>query len=205
MPTLADIKTRVITETNRDDLTTDLASTLSDTINRAIAYYGQERWWFNEQRYTSTITAGSQYLDIPAGIGFIDQLFLVIGNIRYNLIPQTPEHIESLYSTPITGQPTDYAVFLTQVRFWPTPPTAWQIVWYGLQDYTLSSDSDSNYWTNQGQDLIVARTEYLLYRDVFKGDPRLQTAEMAMNEAYQRLKAETTRRLSNQRMRPSQL
>ena len=56
MATLSDLKTRVQTELNRDDLADDLADSLTLSIQQSIDYYAPQRFWFNEKRTTSTMT-----------------------------------------------------------------------------------------------------------------------------------------------------
>lgn len=210
MATLGDLKTRIITETNRDDLGDDLASTLSGIIAKSIDQYAAERWWFNELRTTSACVSANQYATLPTGFRVLDKLFLVVGNVNYTLRPRQNLEIEALYTTPISGQPTDYAVYGSQVRFWPTPNSAYPLIWELIADVTpaldYADDTSTNAWTNQGQDLICAEAKMRLYRDVLSAqttDPRYQLALQQREQAYSRLKGETTRRLSTGRVRAS--
>lgn len=210
MGTLLDLKTRIITETNRDDLGDDLASTLSGIIAKSIDQYAAERWWFNELRTTSACTNGNQYATLPTGFRVLDKLFLVVGNVNYTLRPRQNLEIEALYTTPISGQPTDYSVIGSQVRFWPTPNSAYPLIWELIADVTpaldYADDTSANAWTNQGQDLICSEAKMRLYRDVLSAqttDPRYQLALQQREQAYSRLKGETTRRLSTGRVRAS--
>jgi hypothetical protein len=194
--TLGELKTRVITEVNRDDLADDLATILQTYIERSIDFYSSSRFWFNEFHTTSTFAINEQYTDIPEGVREIDDVWIIVGSVRYRLMRQEMADLEALYSVPLTGQPTDYAVFGTQIRLWPTPNIAYSGIWIGIRDVTpLVDDDSSNYWTIQGQDLIDARTRYLLYRDEFRDDFGTQQAGIAMDEAYRRLKGETNRRI----------
>ena len=86
MATLSDLKTRVQTELNRDDLADDLADSLTLSIQQSIDYYAPQRFWFNEKRTTSTMTIGDEYVDLPTGLRFIDKVFLVVGNVRYRMV-----------------------------------------------------------------------------------------------------------------------
>jgi hypothetical protein len=209
MATLGDLKTRIITETNRDDLADTLASSLTTVIQSAIDYYAAERFWFNEATTTATCVIGNQYLAIPTGIRFEDSIFLIVGNVRYRLRKRQMTEIESLYSTPISGQPTDYATFGTNIRLWPTPNLTYSTIWDGVSDVTAldyGDDTSSNYWTVQGYDLITARAKIILYRDYLSAlvtDPRLQLAGAQESSAYDRLKGETNRRISTGRIRAS--
>lgn len=209
MATLAELKTRVQTELNRDDLADDLADSLTLSIQQSIDYYAPQRFWFNEGRTTTTMTIGDEYTNLPSDLRFIDKVFLVVGNVRYRMIVREMTDIEALYTTPIRGQPTDYAVFGTQIRTWPTANVAYTLIWEYVKDVTALDYNDpnsSNYWTTQGYDLITARTKIYLLRDYLSAmetDPRYQLALDQENSAYNRLKGETNRRLSTGRIKAS--
>lgn len=209
MATLSDLKTRVQTELNRDDLADDLADSLTLSIQQSIDYYAPQRFWFNEGRTTTTMTIGDEYTNLPSDLRFIDKVFLVVGNVRYRMIVREMTDIEALYTTPIRGQPTDYAVFGTQIRTWPTANVAYTLIWEYVKDVTALDYNDpnsSNYWTTQGYDLITARTKIYLLRDYLSAmetDPRYQLALDQENSAYNRLKGETNRRLSTGRIKAS--
>lgn len=202
MATLSDLKTRVQTELNRDDLADDLADSLTLSIQQSIDYYAPQRFWFNEKRTTSTMTIGDEYVDLPTGLRFIDKVFLVVGNVRYRMVERQMTEIEALYTTPIRGQPTDFAVFGTQIRTWPTANLGYTLIWEYVGDVTALDYNDpnsTNYWTTQGYDLITARTKIYLLRDYLSAmetDPRYQLALAQEDSAYSRLKAETNRRIS---------
>lgn len=209
MASLGDLKSRIITETTRDDLADDLAASLTLVIQQAIDFYAAEPWWFNQDRVVTSVTPNSEYSSRPSGMRVTIKPFLLIGGVRYDLTRRSMAEIEGLYTTPLTGQPTDYCEFQSQIRYWPTPAIAYQVVWLDSDDVAAldySDDNSTNFWTNQGQDLIVGRCKFLLYRDYLSttsADPRISLAENAMGEAYSRLKAETNRRLAKGKVRPS--
>lgn len=196
MATLGELKTQITAEVNRDDLADDLATILETYIDRSIEFYANSRFWFNEARTVGTFTIGDEYLNLPAGTRVLDQLYIIIGSVRYEMLRREMDQIETLYSVPMTGQPTDYAIFGDQIRVWPTPNIGWQYIALTVTDVTpLTDDSSSNYWTNEGQDLIDARTRYLLYRDALRDDGGKAAAKEAMDEAYANLKGKTNRKI----------
>ena len=209
MATLADLKARIVEETNRDDLQDEAASVLTRVIQDAIEMYAAEPWWWNKARVQTNCVIGNEYVDRPAGARIIDKPFLVVGNVRYDMTKQSMETIEALYTTPISGQPTDYCEFVTQVRLWPTPNQTYPIIWLDTADVTpldYGDDASSNYWTNQGAPLIAAQAKILLYRDYLSAeasDPRLALAVNQEASWYNRLKGETNRRIGTGRVRPS--
>lgn len=208
--TLDGLRNRIITETVRNDLADDLASILDQQIASAVDYYESERWWFNEVRTNSTFTAGGEYQAIaPVGYNTIDALYIVIGGVRYWLTPRSMEDLENLYTVPQVGQPTDYAVFGTNVRLWPTPNIAYQAIWLTINavtptlDYTkpLGSNTSANMWTQGGQDLITSRVKMNLYRDQFRDSDGLLLATAAEKAAYATLKGTSNVLLSTGKIR----
>ena len=209
MANLGDLRTRLIVETTRDDLADSLATSLDQVIADAIDFYAAEPWWFNQQRVTSPTVINSEYVDRPDGMRILNVPFLLIGGVRFDLTRRSMEYIEGLYTTPLTGQPTDYCEFVSQIRLWPTPSAVWTLIWLDRGDVAALDYTDptsSSFWTNQGEPLIRARSKFVLYRDflsVTTTDPRISLAENAMTEAYSRLKAESNRRIASGKMRPS--
>lgn len=209
MATLADLQARIISEANRPDLADTMAADLQTLILKSIDQYADSPWWFNEVSVTSAFTPSVNTLALPTGLRLIRELFLVVGNVRYPLRAQQPAYIDQLYTTPIKGQPTDYAMLGSNIYVWPTPNVAYPVIWDLIADVTPALDfanpsSSVNAWTNQGQDLITARAKLRLYRDYLSAsaqDPRVANAAMQEEEAYSRLKGETNRRISTGRMR----
>ena len=210
MATLGDLKTRIISETTRDDLADDLAAQFQNVIAQAIDQYAAERWWFNESRQSVLTTPGQQTIPWPTGARIIDGLYLEQnnGNTRWPLQARSIDEFESLMQPSTLGQPADYLVKGLLVYLFPTPNAAYSLVWDLLIDVAppLVLDTDQNFWTNQGQDLIAAQTKIRLYRDYLSAvatDPRLMGATMAEQAAYSRLRAESTRRTATGRLQPA--
>jgi len=206
--TLGDLKSRIVDETNRDDLADDLQTALNRVIADAIDYYATERWWFTEARVTSNCTPGNQYLDLPTGLRVLDRPFLVVGNVRFDMTRRSMESVEALYTTIVSGQPTDFSVFGAQIRLWPTPDQAYQVIWLDVADAAAldyTNANSSNVWTAYAAPLIAARAKIILYRDYLSAaetDPRITLAMKQEADVYSRIKGETNRRLATGRMRP---
>lgn len=207
--TLGDLRQRIIDETNRDDLADDLLDALNRVIGDAIDYYAAERWWFTEARVTSVCTPGNEYLALPTGIRLLDRPFLLVNDVRYSLAKRSMEEIEGFNTVVVQGQPTDFAVYSTNIRLWPWPSEAYTVIWLEAADAAAldyTDDASSNVWTVNAAPLIAARAKIILYRDYLSAseqDPRIANAMMQEKEAYSRLKGETTRRLGTGRVRPS--
>lgn len=213
MATLGDLKQRIISETTRDDLADDLASQFTNIIARSIDQYAAERWWFNERRLLIPTVAGQGYILWPAGTTvarWIDGLYLEQngGNTRWPICPRSIAEFEELAQPSITGQPTDYLVADDRIRLFPIPNAVYNIAADLIVDVTppLVADTDSNAWTNQGQDLITAQAKIVLYRDYLSAtsnDPRFILAIAQEKDAYSRLRSESTRRTATGRLQPA--
>jgi hypothetical protein len=205
MATYADMQTRIIAETNRDDLLDDLATSLTRAINQSIEFYANTRFWFTEALLTAVCSPYNEYVAFPTGLRIIDRIGLTVGSTQYPLKVRSLVTIEDWAKVAIsTGQPTDYAVYGDQIRLWRQPTIAYPLTFIGIADLSALVDGDDqNAWTNEAQDLIAARARYLLYRDQFRDQAGAQTAQIAEGEALSKLKGETARRLGTGRMRSS--
>jgi hypothetical protein len=209
MGTLADLRARIISETNRDDLVDDMAAALDQVIQASVAQYADELWWFNEIPLTTVCTVGSPYAQIPSGVYRIDDLWVIVGAVRYPLRRLPWAHIESLYTVPSIGQPTDYAEVNGQIYMWPTASQPWPLLWNVIADvlpaldFTDPTGASSNIWTNEGQDLITAQSKIRLYRDYLSAvatDPRIVQATTQEADAYSNLRSRSNRRTSSGRV-----
>lgn len=209
--TLADLQNRIITETNRDDLADALASQLNQSISDAIAEYENERFWFNELRVQTTISANSQYTPLPTGYQFIDDLYILVGNVEFWVQKRTNEYLESLYTVPQIGQPIIWAPYLQQARIWPTPNINYPAIWLTVSNVTPALTyptpaiipdigNQSNNWTTDGMRLITAKAKWFLYRDVFKDPIATAAAADAVQTAYANLKGISNKRVATGRL-----
>lgn len=219
MATLGDLQNRVIAETMRDDLSDDLAAQFAIVVAKAIEQYANERWWFNEYRVTfQTITNQNYVVWNQTGappMRWIDGLWLELnqGNTRWPVHACSIDEFEALNQPLVKGQPTNYLVTTdvngsSIIKLFPIPSTTWQLAMDYIADVQpyVVLPTDSNFWTNQGQDLIVAQCKIRLYRDYLSAnvqDPRLANAIEQEKDAYSRLRSESTRRTSTGRLMPS--
>jgi hypothetical protein len=205
MATLGELKTRVITETNRDDLADDLATALDTCIAQAVSYYANQRFWFNETIVTAICSIGSEYVQIPANLVWFDGVNCLVGAIKTPMTRRSLWYIENLAGTVNTrGQPTEYAVLDGQIRVWPKPSSAYTLTFVGLTNPGVpASDTASNMWTTDAYDLIAYRTKFLLYRDVLRDEDGARLATAAEQEALSNLIALTGQTLTSGRMRAS--
>jgi hypothetical protein len=208
MGTLADLRTRITSETVRDDLADDMAADLDRVIAGSIDAYANEPWWFNEKSVVAPCVVNNDHVNLPAGFRMLVDLFSIIGGVRYRMRVRQTADILSLYSTPQTGQPTDFALDGEAVFLWPKPNQAYPLLFEMVVDVSPALDyavpASANVWTTQGQDLICGTAKLRLYRDYLSAtlqDTRVINAKNQMDEAYSQLRGESNRRMSTGRVR----
>jgi hypothetical protein len=150
------------------------------------------------------------YVPIDPSILRIDVIRAVIGGVRYKMTERQVDYIMAAYSTPNSGQPTEWATLGEQVLVYPMPNQPYPLLMEIMQQvtpvYDGTDDTVSNVWSNVGQDLIVARVKLRLYRDYLSStatDPRIQGAMAQEDEAYTKLRSQSNRRTGVGRMEPA--
>jgi hypothetical protein len=215
MATLDDLRDRIIRETNRDELTDAPnvdnlidanATTLDLCIQRAVDYYANQRFFFNETTTTLSAISGTQAITYPSGYRSIDRLSVNIGGNRYGLQVQDWITIDQwLGWGTANGQPTDYSVSNGVITLYPIPNDTYMLTVLGISDVTPALDysdgASSNAWTNEAQDLIAYRTRFLLLRDYFRDPDGASLAAGAEQEALAKLRAQTANQISTNRIR----
>lgn len=210
MANLGDLKARIIAETLRDDLADDLKVQFDGIIQKSIDQYAAVRWWFNEKATSVVCTVGNKFVPLPSDFRFMDAADLTVGGIRYRMTLRDSGELDARYNAgPISGQPTEYAIFGANMWVWPQPSQAYPINLLYVADVSpaldYTNDASANFWTDQGQDLITARAKLRLYRDFLSAnlqDPRVVQANNQEGEAYSRLRAEHNRRIGTSTVRP---
>jgi hypothetical protein len=196
MATYAELKTRIITEMVRDDLSDDLATQLTTHIARACEYYANQRFWFNAIVTTVNTVANTATVAIPTTVRRIDRLTIPANYVE--LIESTLPDLDDVGHTTV-GRPERYAYYNDYVRLYPVPDAIYTLRIYGTAQIAApSSDSDTNVWTTEAQDLIVAHTKMTLSRDQFRDPEGTQLFMGAVQDSLTRLRRETAQRLRTQ-------
>lgn len=197
MATLSDLKTRIITEMVRDDLSDDLATQLLNHIQSACEFYAEEKFWFNSLVASVSTVASTQTVDIPVTFRRIDQVVIPAYNTEI-----AEETLGNMPIYPVYGLPNSYAYYNDQLTLYPIPNAVYSLELTGIAQVDAPAlDADTSIWTNEAKDLIVSRTKMTLYRDQFRDPEGTQMAIAATQEAYNKLKRETARRLET-KLRP---
>ena len=181
----------------------DIAQEIKDAIKTAIAYYQNERFWFNEKWDTATTAAGVQRYALPTGFIEFDDIRLEESGSSLYPLRRTPFNtiLELTTHTAHTGRPQDYAIFANELWFWPIPDSEFTYYRYYLRELsTLSGDADTNAWMTSGEELIRLRAERELWMNVLHDDERAVSCALAEDAALARLRGRTEQQLSSGRI-----
>jgi hypothetical protein len=191
MTTLLDLKTRIIAEMVRDDLSDDLADQLLIHIQRACEYYADEKFWFNSIIASAVTVEGTATVNVPATMRRVDRVS--IPAYYTDLIEVT---LMDLGTDTTQSIPRGYAYYNDALKFYPIPDAVYTLSLQGLAQVDAPAvNADTSIWTNEAQDLIVARTKMTLYRGQFRDAEGTTLAIAETQEAFGKLKRETARRL----------
>lgn len=221
MTTLGIMKARIIAETSRDGDLNVIPDGMVETaveaeINSAIRFYRAKRFWFSEQstgRTFNTSAGQSEYsgsggVDI-ANIIRIDSITVIDNGQVYPLRLVDPQSIEIMInSTGALGDvPTYYSYYEQKLRFYPIPDGAYPIKIMGVYrvDAPASDSETDNPWMTDAEELIRFRAKRNLYLNWMLGTEATQAQAMKAleDEAYDRLRVETSSRSQVRRIRPS--
>jgi hypothetical protein len=210
MATYGDMQTRIADEIHRDDLT----SQIQNAILSAVAFYAGQRFSGNEKRGTITTISGTRFYatdtaspgTLPTDIAEIDSVVLTVSGRDYQLERVAYDHLESIDAgaTLTLGDPTVWAWYSGQLRLYPTPNAARTVTLsYQTILTALSSSSDSNFWTNDGEALIRSRAKRSLAMHYTMDQVLSQAMGVAEQEELTALKRRADKLISSGRIRPT--
>jgi hypothetical protein len=194
--TLADMRARILDELQRNDL----EGQINNAITEAADYFRRDAFFRNDAQDSSTVTiAGTNVYAAPADVAEIRQLAITVSNTKYPLRLRSWEYINAEDSntlTPVEGPPVEYAVNLPSngmtIRLFPTPDGAYRLQYDYVQIIAAPVlDTDSNFWTMEGREMVRAYAKYLLRMNVLN-DAQGAQADREMADLYfRKLKQET--------------
>ena len=167
MTDFATLTSEVLDDLKRSDLTAQAQT----KIKNAIKFYSRRKFWFLEQRSTTTLIDGQEYYGLPADFRDESSLVITVNNWTYPLNKRTYEILEAWFvkSATFTGYPTDYAIYDEQLRLHPIPNGSHVMTLsYYKELPVLGAGTDSNAWTDEGSELIKARAEKILYAQTIR-------------------------------------
>ncbi|WP_315831118.1 hypothetical protein [Bradyrhizobium prioriisuperbiae] len=199
MGTLLELKTRIATDLTRDDLTSQIASAVTD----AIAFYARERFWFNSSRNLTFTTVPGQIAYGAADLAGIptllriDAMFLPQNQSILPLDRYEPVDFELLNNaTTGGGRPTAFTYVDQAIRLWPTPNAAFVMRLHAHLRLPAAADGDTNAWTDDAEELIRSHAKLLLYLDLLEDDQGATRMQSKIPLLLNALRAETSARLS---------
>lgn len=212
--TLLDLKNRIASDLSRDDLTSQIANAVGDTIR----FYARERFWFNQTKNQPLNTVPGQALygaadliTIP-NIIRIDALYLLQNQSVYPLDRYEPEDFELISASTGGGRPSAYTYSDQNISLWPVPNAIyplrlhcfvrWDTALFGFADPLV--DGATTPWTDDAEELVRSHAKMLLYMDVLADDENAQRMSAKIPALLGALRAETSNRMATGRIRPTE-
>jgi len=198
MTTLALLKTRIATDLDRDDLTTEIGEAITD----AIRYYRAKRFYFNETRSQTFNTIAGQIWYGVSDAAFIplikkiDGVYITVSGQRRLLERVDPETFELISDdSGANGDPYSYTYYNQQLGLYPVAGSAYEIRVTGVISLAApSTDAEAdNAWMTEAFELIRCRAK--AYLQVHRlGDPQAAAVTAAAEgQAFSQLVSETVR------------
>lgn len=189
MATLAQLYTRIILDTNRDDMASggELEQAKIDAVADAIEFHADEQFWFNRASGTGNTTAADATLAMPTGIR-VANVVSYLGN------ELTPVPLDTIEHRTETGIPTKWAENEGTIQLWPIPDGTYALYVYGLATAEAPASASSNIWTTEAYRLILATAKKFLCRGPLRDPEGAGLATIDEEEALTKLRRETRRR-----------
>lgn len=201
-------------------------SPIQNAIQSAIAKWEREPFYFNEYYAINLFNtaADQEFYSVAdeAAIALmpkITRIHILVNNNRFTIYQRTWQYLEDISVNPsvVTSIPVDYAYFAEQVRLYPIPDGSYPLTMNGNNRLTaLVNAADANAWTEDAYDLIRSEAKLILAQEVLHdpdmqaemktaiyGDPRSMFGYQQSRGYLYALKAESTRRSAQGRLRPS--
>jgi hypothetical protein len=172
--TLGELKARILDETKRPSLTSQVGKAVTD----AIEFYAVQRFWFNEALDTSiTTVADTAAYEIPTVMRKLILAEITSGGQRFELCEgmSWEEYRSATRNSTSSVQPTDIVFYGANLYLYPTPAGEYplSLSYSSALDGFLDSedvidDSRSNAWSTEAEPLIRARAKWDLYFNVIR-------------------------------------
>lgn len=198
--TFGDMYTRIAVELDRSDLT----APIKDAIVSAIDSYAQDRFAWNQRKFTISTVAGTDEYALPSTdvdaafirVMSIDHLMITISSGRYEMVPRTTFYVDDLKAnTTLQGRPKWYAIINQKLRIWPIPDAVYVMDGFGLCDINsitnTSATGVTNAWVDRlyGEEMIRARAKADLYENIIRNGEKAAAMLGQAQARYQQLKA----------------
>ena len=210
MTTYGEMKARIASELHRSDLT----GYISSAVLSAIAFYESSRFFRGEKRGTFSTIAAQRFYGtttaspgtLPDDVVEIDSITTTVNNRIYKLDQVSYEHLEDIDAgvTPLSGYPRLWAWYAEQIRLYPSPNAEYLMTMsYQHERPVLSADADTNFWTEDGEELIRNRAKKDICMSVLYDGEKAQMCAAMESAALKSLKAQTIKLLSSNQLTPT--
>lgn len=187
MATIAQLYTRIILDTNRDDMGSggELEQAKIDAVADAIATYASELFWFNRKTGTASTVASTATVALPSGM----RIPLVVS---YNQSPLRQVGLEDIEHLTSTGTPTAWAENEGVIQLSPIPDAVYSLKVTGIAE--LGVPASTNEWTTEAYKLILNEAKLTLYAGPLRDPEGAKLAMVMRDDALSALRRETRRR-----------
>ncbi|MDP9195210.1 MAG: hypothetical protein M3O22_00300 [Pseudomonadota bacterium] len=195
MPTFASLKTSAAKRLMDDSNTAVSASDVGDSVNAAIRFWKQKRFWFNQATATPTLTEDDPDITgMPSAFLYeLSQNGFVIeyASSRYPLVKVDNNFFDAKDSEGV-GLPAIYTYRNGGYQVCPYPDQAYTLKLYYIKDYSdLSGDSDTNDFTAYADRLVLYEALSRLHGEL-RQDEKMEAYYSARAAAeYQNLQTRT--------------
>ena len=179
MTTLATMKARIASDLVRDDLATEIATSIEDAIDA----FRTTRFWFNELNDNSFSTVAAQAFygatdDEDVSEYFeIDSLLLTTGSGANRWLTKSdPLELDWITDTSgANGEPNRWAAYNGGIRLYPVPDAVYTVRMTGGYEFpSPASDAEAdNVWMTTARALITARAKFELYTHNIKSTEKI--------------------------------
>jgi len=213
MTTLAKLKQDIADDLDKNLEDAPYAAMIADGITKAIRYYQNTRFYFNESRDETFQTVANQKIysssddvAIPRFIA-VDQVILIDGAEPAELCQINPKEWEMLTASGTSvGRPESWCYFNQSIGFYPIPSAAYTIRVIGqFMKAGPSSDADAgNVWMTEAFELLRARVCVQLAQRRLKS-PEVAALHAPMEaDELNRLSSETASRVGTGFVTPTE-
>lgn len=197
----------------REDVSrgTDIDARIKQAIVDAIVFYKNKRLGFNIKRARALLTSGNETVSLPTDWIEADFLRLEENGTRDTMEEVTYDWIEDqTESDNDRGKPYRYAIQHRELRLFPTPDKSYTLVLsfqYELQNVSISStDSDTNAWLTEAEQLIRKHAMADLYVNYIDGPESIAKGLMLRRECSDEilpvLESQAAREQSSGKIKP---
>lgn len=168
MGDLAAIRSDILVELDRPDLTDIVSSNLGLAIN----HYERLHFWFNEDVSTASLATSQEFLAITSNfvfhISFSIQQGAGAAGLYKPLIWINHERHESQHNNLVNGEPREFSILGNRIRIFPTADQSYNSRLAYIKTLPLTTLAASNAWTNELKDLIKYRTQRVITATVLQ-------------------------------------